>query len=185
MFKGGYQIRDQHAVYFLTFTVTQWVDAFTRPEYIAILIESFRYCQEHKNLKIHAYCIMSNHLHIICSSEAPNKLSDTIRDLKQFTARRIFKAIEDNPKESRKNWMLWLFKSDGERNKRNEIFQFWQQTNHPIECSTNDILKSRIEYIHQNPVKRKIVSKAEEYYFSSAMDYFKGRQFGVLEIDML
>jgi putative transposase len=185
MFKPGYTIKDQHAIYFLTFTVVQWVDVFTRPLYRDILLESFRYCQSHKKLKIHAWCIMSNHVHIICSSAEPNKLSDTVRDLKQYSSKRITEAIEQNDKESRKGWMMWIFKSAGKENKRNKDIQFWQQNNHPIECSTADIIKTRLEYTHNNPVKNKLVYKAEEYTFSSAMDYYQGEQMGLLEISFL
>jgi REP element-mobilizing transposase RayT len=185
MYRGGYNIKDQHAVYFLTFTVVQWADVFSRDLYSEIILESLKYCQEKKFLKVHAWCIMSNHVHIICSSKSPQRLSDTLRDLKQYTSRQVIDAIESNSKESRKGWLLWLFKAAAADNKRNENFQFWQQTNHPIECSTSEILQSRINYIHQNPVKRKIVEKAEEYYYSSAMDYYKGEQTGKLEISFL
>ncbi|HEY0670420.1 MAG TPA: hypothetical protein VGD22_19715 [Sphingobacteriaceae bacterium] len=62
---------------------------------------------------------MSNHLHmIVCSDQG--KLSDTLRDFKKFTASKIVKAIEENPGESRKSWLLWLLKKD------NGIW-FWEE----------------------------------------------------------
>ena len=76
-----------------------------------------------------------------------------MRDFKKFTSSSIIKAIETNTKESRKNWMLWIFKKAGEKNERNKDYQFWQQENHPIECSTNEILQSKIKYLHENPVR--------------------------------
>ena len=47
-----YRIKDQHAVYFNTSTVHQWVDVFTRKHYSDILFESLKYCQKEKGLKI-------------------------------------------------------------------------------------------------------------------------------------
>ncbi|MFN8437705.1 MAG: hypothetical protein U0V72_08700 [Cytophagales bacterium] len=41
-----YRIYDQHGQYFITCTVNQWIDVFTRREYVDILLESIRYCQE-------------------------------------------------------------------------------------------------------------------------------------------
>ena len=117
-----------------------WVDVFSRKEYADILEESLKYCQKEKGLKIHVWCIMSNHVHLIATE--PNKLPDVLRDLKKFTSTSIIKAILDNPKESRKNWMLWIFKKAGEKNNRNKDYQFWQQDNHPIECDTNEILET-------------------------------------------
>ena len=179
---GGYQIRDQHAIHFITFAVVEWVDVFTRKEYADVVVDSLQFCQKWKELKIHAWVIMSNHLHLLVSTNEPNKLSDVLRDFKKFTSSKIVKAIEANPKESRKNWMLWIFKSAGERNKRNENYQFWRQENHPIECSTIEILESKKKYIHENPLRAGLVHNEWEYVYSSAADYADNRK-GPLEID--
>ena len=133
MSNSGYIIKNQHAVHFITFAVVQWVDLFSRKEYADILVESLEYCQHEKGLKIHAWCIMSNHVHFILSATEPNKLSDILRDLKKFTSNNIIKSIVENTKESRKSWMSWIFKDAGEKNNRNKDYQFWQQDNHPIQ----------------------------------------------------
>ena len=80
--------------------------------------------------------------------------------------------------------MLWLFKKAGENNKRNGIYQFWRQDNHPIECSTKDILESRLRYLLENPVRGNIVGNEWEYVYSSGVDYYKGAK-GLLEISFL
>ena len=107
----SYQIHDQYAVHFVTFTVHQWVDVFTRNEYKDILLESLRFCQERKGLEIYAWVIMTNHIHLIISSREGN-LSDIIRDFKKYTSTQVIKAIEQNLRESRKKWLLWLLKKD-------------------------------------------------------------------------
>ena len=92
----SYQIHDQYAVHFVTFTVHQWVDVFTRNEYKDILLESLRFCQERKGLEIYAWVIMTNHIHLIIGSRE-GKLSDIIRDFKKYTSVQVIKAIEQNP----------------------------------------------------------------------------------------
>ena len=176
----GYKIRDQHAVHFITFATVQWIDVFTRNIYVNIIIKSLAYCQKEKSLLVHAYCIMPNHLHLIISS-TNNNLSDIIRDFKKFTSVKIIKAIEENNKESRRGWMLWIFKKAGENNQRNNNYQLWQQDNHPIECSTEEILQTRTNYLHENPVRAGFVWKVEEYRYSSAIDYYTTGK-GLLEI---
>lgn len=114
---------------------------------------------------------MPNHLHLIISA-ANNNLSDIIRDFKKFTSAKIIKAIEENNKESRRNWMLWIFKKVGENNERNNNYQFWQQDDHLIECSTVEILRTRMNYVHENPVRGGFVWRAEDYRYSSAVDYY-------------
>jgi hypothetical protein len=49
----GYQITDQSAIYFVTHTIVDWVDVFTRQRYRDIVIDSLKYCCEHKGLKTH------------------------------------------------------------------------------------------------------------------------------------
>lgn len=184
MSESGYKIRDQNAIHFITFAVIQWIDVFTRSVYKDIVVESLKYCQRNKGLKIHAWVIMSNHIHLICSTEEPFKLSDVLRDFKKHTSKQIIKSIENNTKESRKAWMLWIFKRAGEQNNRNEIYQFWQQDNHPIECTNRAILDSKLKYLHENPVRANIVKFESEYVYSSGIDYYTNEN-GLLEIDML
>ena len=184
MSTDGYKIRDQSAVHFLTFATVQWVDVFTRSEYAEIIIESLKFCKEKKGLAIHAWCIMPNHLHLVVSARGATSLSDIMRDFKKFTSGEIIRAIENNSKESRKNWMLWIFSKAGEHNTRNINYQFWQQDNHPIECSTPDIFNSKINYLHANPVRAGLVWNEEDYRYSSAVDYFTTRK-GLIEIERM
>ena len=44
----NYKIRNQDELHFVTFTVIQWLDVFTRREYRDILLDSIRYYQEEK-----------------------------------------------------------------------------------------------------------------------------------------
>jgi REP element-mobilizing transposase RayT len=129
----AYKIYDQHSMYYVTFTVHQWADVFTRSIYIDIVLESLRFCQKEKGLKVYAWVIMSNHIHLILRSDT-NKLSDIIRDFKKYTSSRIVKAIENNPKESRRNWLLWLLKKEGK-------IWFWEEGYHGVEITSPDFLK--------------------------------------------
>ena len=181
----GYKIRDQYAIHFITFSVIEWIDVFTRKDYANIIVESLNYCKTHKGLRIHAWCIMSNHVHLMLSATLPEStLSDIIRDFKKFTSYKIVKAIEENPVESRKNWMLWIFRSAGKRNIRNEKYQFWQQDNHPIECDKDSITKIKMNYIHENPLRAGIVRAEWEYMYSSAIDYYCNKP-GLIKIDFI
>jgi REP element-mobilizing transposase RayT len=184
MSDGGYQIRNQNAVHFITFSVIEWIDVFTRKMYADIIVESLIFCQKNKGLNIHAWCLMSNHIHLIVSTNEPFTLSDFLRDFKKHTSSKIVKAIEENQRESRRNWMLWIFKKAGENNKRNETYQFWQQDNHPIECSSNEILQSKLKYLHENPVRAGIVRNENDYLYSSGINYYSNEK-GLITIDYL
>ena len=168
-----YIVKDQHAQYFVTFTVNQWIDVFTRREYVDVFLESVRYCQKNKGLEVYAWVVMTNHIHMIISSQV-GKLSDTIRDLKKFTSTKIVESIENNSKESRKRWLLWLLKKE-------EKITFWKEGYHGEEIIDQYFFESKLNYIHQNPVKASIVDKEEEYLYSSCGDYYGIRK-GLLDL---
>jgi REP element-mobilizing transposase RayT len=171
---AGYKLNNPEGIYFITFAVVEWIDVFTRREYAEIVVDSLNFCIQNKGLEIYAWCLMPNHVHLICAARPSFNLSDILRDLKKFTASSILKAIEANTQESRKNWMLWIFKAAGEKNKKNEKYQFWQQDNHPVELLTNRFKNEKLHYLHQNPVTAGLVNEPEHYRYSSAIDYAGG-----------
>ena len=184
MSTGGYKIRNKEGIHFVSFAVVEWVDVFTRKEYKDILIESLKYCQREKGLIIYCWCIMSNHVHLAIST-TNNNTSDVLGDFKKFTAKEIIKAIQENRTESRKDWMLEIFRNSGESNSRNKTYQFWRQDNQPIEMYSEGFTRQKIEYIHNNPVEAGIVEKAEEYGYSSARDDYTGKHVGLINIEFL
>ena len=135
-------------------------------------------------MRLSAWIIMSNHLHLILSANSGFTISNILRDFKKFTSKQIIKAIQENSRESRKAWMIYMFERAGKRNSNNKDFQFWRQDNHPIELSTPVILKERLDYLHENPVRAGIVFEPQEYVYSSAVDYYTKRK-GLIEIEHL
>ncbi len=176
----NYKIRDQEKPYFVTFTVINWIDVFVRREYKDIIVESLNYCINNKGLEVYAWCLMTSHVHLIVGTKGENKLEGILRDVKRHTSKSVLKAIEENLQESRKEWLLWMFERAGKRNPNNTTYQFWQQSSHPIELSTNFIIDQKANYIHNNPCEAGIVTRPEDYLYSSAIDYSGGK--GLVEI---
>ena len=148
------------------------------------MLDSIRHCQKEKGLLVHAWCIMSNHLHLVISAKN-NDLSDILRDFKKFTSKKIISTIETNQHESRTEWMLRIFREEGEQNIRNKTYQFWRQDNQPQELYSAAFIFQKINYIHNNPVEAGIADKPEEYLYSSARDYFHTRKCGLLDVVFL
>jgi putative transposase len=178
-----YAIRDQQSIYSVTFTVVNWIDIFIRDQYKEILVSSIKYCQANKHLQVHAYCIMTSHVHLIVSV-SDGELSDVIRDFKSYTSREVRKSLEDKTNiESRREWLIWMFERAGKNNIRNHDFQFWQQHNHPIELSTNKMIDQRLDYIHNNPIEAGFVFKCDDWVWSSARQY--SGELGEIELSYL
>jgi REP element-mobilizing transposase RayT len=112
---------------------------------------------------------MTNHIHLITRSHI-NNLSGTIRDFKSFTSKELLKQIELES-ESRREWMLEVFSKAARKHERNSQYQFWTHENHAEQLWSDDFISSKIEYIHQNPVRAGIVFKPEDFVYSSARNY--------------
>src|ERR1700722_16049637 len=84
-------------IHFLTLTVVDWVDVFTRANHKMTIVDSLKHCQKEKGLEIYAWVLMSNHLHMIASAanEKENTLSDILRDFKKFTSKKIIENIKE------------------------------------------------------------------------------------------
>ncbi|PCI97029.1 MAG: transposase [Flavobacteriales bacterium] len=182
MSKGttSYRIKDEQALYYLTFSTVEWIDVFTRKRYKDIVVDSLAYCQKEKGLELYSWVLMSNHMHMVVKASEGNKLSAIIRDFKKFTAQQIIKAIQEEP-ESRRDWLLAEMLKAGESNSKKQTYQLWRNDNHPIELSNNEVINQKTDYIHNNPVLEGIVVKAEDYLYSSARD-FVGEE-GLLEVE--
>lgn len=176
-----YKIRDQHGLNYLTCSIVGWVDLFSRQVYRDIVLNSWRFCQQHKGFQVHAFVFMTNHLHLIASCRAPYRLEDVMRDWKAYTAREIILYLQGagNP-ESRRDWLLYLFSYFALGRKNKQEHQVWQSDNHPIELYSEEVISQKMDYTHLNPVKAGWVEKPEDWQYSSAPFYAANKE-GVCE----
>lgn len=175
-----YRMHDPGGVYFISFATINWIDVFVREDYFSIIVESLNHCIENKGMTVYAYCIMPSHVHMIFrdKNDEPSKL---LQQLKTHTSKKIRKAIEDNPQESRKEWILWMMKRAGSKTKEG-LFQLWQHHNQPIELWSNSVFSQKLDYIHNNPVASGFVSNPGDWKYSSAINY-EGKK-GLVKVEI-
>jgi putative transposase len=179
-----YRITSDDELYFLTLTVVDWIDVFTRKELCEDLVESLKYCQQYKGLVIYAWCLMPSHLHFVASVKpGTNGLSEIMRDFKKFTSKKIIQSINEIA-ESRRDWLLRHFAYSGKFNPKIKNYQFWQEGLHAIELNTAKFIEQKINYIHNNPVEAGMVYRAEDYILSSAGQY-AGEFNGLLDVTLI
>ena len=170
---AGYKIKDLAGIYYLTLQVVHWTDVFTRQIYRNIVIDSLKFCKENKGLDIFAFAPktfgVSNHIHLLAKSYN-GELSNTIRDLKRHTSKKIVEQVIEG-RESRREWLLNIFESAAKQHKRNNKYQLWTHENHPENIYSNKFIAQKITYIHDNPVTAGLVEKPEEYIYLSAKAY--------------
>jgi len=163
-------INSNGEVCFMTFTVTAWVDVFTRPAYRHIMVDSLKHCQQKKGLQLYGWCLMSNHIHLLGSANEGIVLNDIIRDMKKFTSKKIVQGIQFEH-ESRKEWMLNMFGFCGKSHRKEIEYKFWQDDFDCYEVVSNNVFDQKLDYIHSNPVRAEIVAEPHHYLYSSARNY--------------
>lgn len=179
-----YKTIDSSRPTFITLTVIDWVDLFTRDRYCKLLDESLNYCIINKGLKVHAYVYMSSHIHLVVTADQDN-LPEIIRDFKKFTTKQIINLIRENG-ESRKEWLLNKFGYAADRIKRNNKYKIWKDGFHPVLLDTSTKITQRINYVHMNPVDALLCKDPEGYVNSSySLYYDEGNYVGGVNIDPL
>jgi putative transposase len=176
-----YLISDQHAPNFITCTVIKWIDLFTRQNYRDVIVDSLNHCIKEKHVKVYAWVIMSNHIHLVVQSNPPGTMSGFLRDFKKFTSKKFIETMEE-VSESRKEWLLDKFSFEAKRTGRAEHFKIWKDDNHAIDLTNFDIME-KINYIHNNPVRAGLVEYPEYYIYSSAVDYIG--KLGLVEVAVI
>jgi len=76
-----------------------------------------------------------------------------------------------------------MFRYYAKKTNTNKEFKIWTNDNHPEEIFSEDFMKTKLNYIHENPVRAGLVENSEDYLYSSVANYFKGK--GLMEIDYL
>ena len=159
-------------VYFSTCTIVQWQCLFIEQKYFQIITNSLNYCIENKGLAVIGYVIMLNHLHLITFNTEQTVLSDIMRDFKRFTSIQIAGQLE----KDNKKLLLHIFNKAVEGRAKSQQYKIWQDEFHPKAVYTPDFLTQKLEYIHNNPVRKGLVQEPEQWRYSSARTLFMNEQ---------
>ncbi len=174
MGRSRYKIYEPTHPHFITCTVLHWIPLFTRQESVEILLESFRHLQKSDNLKLYAYVILENHLHIVAQSD---DIAKSMAKFKRHTARQLILLLKRENVKTILEQLAFYKKS----HKADREYQLWQEGLQPKLVQSDAMMLNKINYIHQNPVKRGYIDEASHWRYSSARDYEDMN--GLLEVE--
>jgi putative transposase len=163
MGRSRYKFGNITAPHFMTCTVLRWIPVFTRPETVNIVLDSFRFLVD-EGFQLYAYVILENHLHLVARSE---KLDRDMARFKSHTARQIINYLKLNNVHIILEQLAFYKKP----NKSESQYQFWQEGVHPEQIISDEMMRTKVEYIHNNPVNRGYVDLPEHWRYSSARNY--------------
>ena len=164
MARSRYRFGLEPYPYFMTQSVVGWLPVFAQPLFVNVVFDSWRFLQAQRGIRILAYVVMENHLHWIAAGD---RLGDRVGESKSFIAR----SIVDLMKAGTSAGML----KDLERLKLNakldQRYQLWEEGSHPQQIDRDEVLWQKIEYIHNNPLRRGYVNDPTHWQYSSARNY--------------
>ena len=101
-----------------------------------------------------------------------------LADLKRHTAQRVIEQLENE----NCTWLLRQIRHARLGHKTESTHQVWQESSHPQALMSDVMMEQKLEYLHNNPVKRGLVASPEHWRYSSAHEWLGGAV-PVLKVD--
>jgi REP element-mobilizing transposase RayT len=161
-----YRITSDAVVYFVTFSVVEWLPVFVTEAACRIVTESLSFCHEQNSLGVNAFVIMPTHMHAILFDRGfdSQRLQKTITDFRKFTGRRLCDFCDSQLPRCFGDALRASSREDRERG-------FWQPSRHPEAILSETFWRQKIDYLHENPCRKGLVIRAAEWRFTSAAYY--------------
>ncbi len=163
--RSRFKVTPETNIYFITTSIHLWVPILFNETLFQIILDSLKYCQANKGLRVHGYVIMINHVHAIISHEAYDQIPNIVRDFKRHTAKEVKNYLSNLGEFSQLFWVkIFHSKKPGQH-------KIWQEGYHPIAVKRQSFFDEKLAYIHYNPVKKGFVENPEDWKYSSARNY--------------
>jgi putative transposase len=164
------------AVYFLTYSIVEWLPLFVTEAAFRIATDSLTFCHRNKQLRINAFVLMPTHMHLIVfdADFANERLISTLADFRKYTGRRLSDFCADHYPTCFTETLRALATADRER-------RLWQPSRHPEAIQTERFWQQKVDYLHDNPRRKGLVRSPQDWRWSSAAWYYSD---GAQDVDV-
>jgi hypothetical protein len=158
-----YRFHREGAVFYVTFSVVEWLPVFVSEAACKIIVDSLNFCHRKKSLRTNAYVIMPTHMHAIVFDEEfdSTRLAATITDFRKHTGRQVADYCAAHMPSCFTERFVARAGDDRQR-------RFWQSSRHPVQIETQEFWQVKLDYLHANPSRKGLVVRADDWRFSSA-----------------
>jgi len=162
-----YRIRPDAAVYYVTYSVVDWLPVFITEATYCIVTQSLTFCHAQKHLRINAYVIMPTHMHaIFFDADFDNeRLIRSLADFRKFTGRQLSDYCARHLPPCFAETLRDEATADRQR-------RLWQPSRHPEAIQTEPFWRQKTDYLHDNPRRKGLVRSPADWRWSSAAWYF-------------
>ncbi len=151
------------ALFFVTFSVIEWLPVFVSEAACRIMTDSLTFCHHNKGLRVNAFVVMPTHFHAILFHDSfqADALEKSVVEFRKFTGRSLADFCMTNLPKCFGDTLRLEAGADRDR-------RLWQPSRHPELINTESFWQTKIDYLHENPVRKGLVAKPEHWRFSSA-----------------
>jgi putative transposase len=164
MGRNRYRFGETSSPYFLTCTIVEWLPIFSSKQHADIVLDCWRFMHNERDIRTLAWVLMENHLHWIAAGK---DLAKRVGEFKSYTARRIIDTLV----EAQRSSLLQRLKDAAWASRVDQEHKIWQHGSYPKLIETDEVMWQKIEYIHNNPLRRGYVDDPTHWRYSSARNY--------------
>jgi putative transposase len=150
---------------FYTATILNWKHILEEDKYKNIIVESLQFCVKENKVKLYAFVVMSNHIHLVWQQISPTTRTKLQHSFMTFTAQKIKEDLQKN---------IPILLESFKVNAKDRMYQIWERNPLTVDLFLPKVFHQKIEYVHYNPIKAGLCTTAEDYYYSSAKFYATG-----------
>ena len=149
-------IRNQQSgdLHFITFSCYHRHALLASPRTKSLFEAALEKARQHYRFSVVGYVVMPEHVHLLLSEPEGGTLSCAVQSVKQSVSRKV----------------------------TTQGGHFWQERYYDFNVYTKKKWIEKLRYIHRNPVNRGLVTKPEDWPWSSFVHYATGER-GVVEIE--
>jgi len=164
--------------HYIKLDVFRYVDAFLHSSLKETVLDGFVHIQHKFKLKIHAWIVLPGTIKLIVSCQDETvAMEEVVDNFMNFTDKKLLQNIGNLRNEIKRSWLMNIF----EGNRRSQRLMFWHHRYTLEPLNTEEDFSSRLQDMHESPVISGIVWDAQNYMYSSAIDYIENQP-GLLPI---
>jgi len=158
-----------HKIYFITKIIYKRIPIFKlNSKYSHIVIENLKYYRNKFKFGLYGFVIMPDHYHLIIDTFENFSIFKIKEDMNKYIAQQIKNVLKSTNAQILQN--LKIITPPRKEHKRHK-YRIFQKGRYDFNVVTPEKLIEKLTYIHNNPIRAKLIEKAEDYLFSSARNY--------------
>jgi len=167
--------------HFVTWRLVEWAPVFVSERYCGVITDSLAHCRRERGLLVHGYVVMPTHVHGVLSVREGGDLAAVLRDSRKYTAREIVLRLKQDNNRLMERVLRYAAEKAGRPAGEHQV---WADDTHPEAIVSKEFARQKLDYLHNNPVRKGLVAAPEHWRYSSAA-FYAGEVDCPLEIDVL